>query len=190
MRQVVAIPAADDGAVRCSDRGRPPAPLDHPASKYPISRRRPTAAFLAGDVTPLAALALSPHGRSPPAVGRADKASTGLPRITRCRLRPLYPKPRSAAMAKPVPRPGAGRPIGRVPTPVRSGRHESAQQGLHSPLAVATGRMDLRNPEGAAWASTVLNFMAFVAQTRGFFERRKVRGSRGPYRLVRSASRR
>jgi hypothetical protein len=39
-------------------------------------RRRPTAAFLAGDVTPLAGLALSPHGRSPPAVGRADN-STG-----------------------------------------------------------------------------------------------------------------
>jgi hypothetical protein len=73
-----------------------------------------------------------PTGVDRPPSEERTRPPRGLPRITRCRSRPLYPKPRSAAMAKPVSRPDAGRPIGRVPTPDRSGRHEGAQQGLHS----------------------------------------------------------
>ena len=132
MRQVVVGPAADDGAMRCSDRRRPPARLNHSASTYPISRRRPTAACLAvGNVRSLVAF-LSPHGRSPPAVGRAYKTSAAACPESALAVEALYPKPRSAAMAKPARGPSARRPIGRVPTPEKHGRPESTQLGLHS----------------------------------------------------------
>jgi hypothetical protein len=134
MRQVAAVPAADDGATRCSDRRRPPAHLDHSASAYPISRQRPTAACLAvGEATPLAGLALSPHGvHCPPSEERTSPPRGPAPRIMRCRLRPLYPKPRTAAMANGCRDQAPGGLFGRVPTPDKSGRPECTQQGLHS----------------------------------------------------------
>jgi hypothetical protein len=59
MRQVVAVRAANDWAMRLCGRQRPPV-LDHSASQYPISGGQRRLRLACGEVAPFAGLILSP----------------------------------------------------------------------------------------------------------------------------------
>jgi hypothetical protein len=97
MRQVVAVRAANDWAMRLCGRQRPPA-LDHSASQYPISGGRRRLRLACGEVAPFAGLILSPTtimaGRS----AERDKSSKkSAPKAQHLRQQGVTPSSVSAA---------------------------------------------------------------------------------------------